>query len=153
MKMQIKELEEKLKQQERRLSITTIADSSSSMKLTPREEGKHKFINEAEQHILRSSNVMNRQMVAGYNRPKRTDSLGSIGGEVRRKRLSRNSEVENVEINENKSRKSDPPKPHQRGPTRTVKPAPAPVAQRPVSRPSNPIQAVKDRATKKRMWA
>lgn len=160
--VQIKELEGKLKDQERRLSIATIADSSSTMKATPRETDKHiggsrdKFLNEVEQHVLRSSNIMNRQTVASLNKSKRNDSLGSTGGgEVRRHRLSRNSEVENAENNnENKSRKSDGPRPVQRGATRMVKPAPTQVAQRPVnlSRPSV-AQGVKDRESKKRMWA
>ncbi|PWA81113.1 di-glucose binding protein with Kinesin motor domain-containing protein [Artemisia annua] len=161
--LKIKELEGKLKDQERRLSITTIADSSSTMKPTPREADKHiggsrdnKFLNEVEQHVLRSSNIMNRQTVASLNKSKRNDSLGSTGGgEVRRHRLSRNSEVENVENNnENKSRKSDGPRPVQRGAPRMVKPAPTQAAQRPVnlSRPSV-AQGVKDRESKKRMWA
>ncbi|KAI3794445.1 hypothetical protein L1987_37077 [Smallanthus sonchifolius] len=159
--LKIKELEEKLKEKERRMSIATIADSSSSMKSTPKHIGggsrDNKFINEAEPHILRGSNLMNRgQTTAGYSRSKRNDSLGSIGGEVTRKRLSRNSEVENVDNNPNKSRKSDPPRPHPRGgPTRVVKPAATATTQRPVhqSRPSNPPQGVKDRENKKRMWA
>ncbi|KAI3747557.1 hypothetical protein L6452_10049 [Arctium lappa] len=151
--LKIKELEKKLNDQERRMSIATIADSSSSMRSTPREECK--FVGEAEQHILRSSNLMNRQTTASHNRSKRNDSLGSYGGEMRRKRLSRNSEVENVDVpstfnNDNKSRKSDPPRPH-RGSTRVVKPA-APVTQRPVHF-SRPTQGVKDRENKKRMWA
>ncbi|KAK9062161.1 hypothetical protein SSX86_019347 [Deinandra increscens subsp. villosa] len=161
--LKIKELEEKLKEKERRMSIVTIADSSSSMKSTPRHIASgsrdNKFINEAEPHILRGSNLMNRgQVAAGYNRSKRNDSLGSIGGEVTRKRLSRNSEVENGDNNnQNKSRKSDPPRPV-RGPTRMVKPAAAAAAtttQRQVhqSRPSNPTQGAKDRENKKRMWA
>ncbi|KAI3775738.1 hypothetical protein L1987_45490 [Smallanthus sonchifolius] len=124
----IKELEEKLKEKDRRMSIATIADSSSSMKSSPREGPKHiggsrdnKFINEVEQYVLRSSNLMNRQTAAGYNRAKR---------------LSRNSEVENVDNNGNKSRKSDPPRPHPRGLTRLTKPAA--TAQRPVNH-SRPI--------------
>lgn len=139
------------------MSIATIADSSSSMKSTPKHIGgssDNRFLNEAETHILRGSNLMNRgQAMAGYNRSKRNESLGSIGGEVTRKRLSRNSEVENVDNNPHKSRKSDPPRPS-RGPTRMVKPAAAAAAatQRP-SRPSNPTQGVKDRENKKRVWA
>ncbi|KAK1410627.1 hypothetical protein QVD17_37164 [Tagetes erecta] len=151
--LKIRELEEKLKEKERRMSIATIADSSSSMKSTPKHIGgssDNRFLNEAEPHILRGSNLMNRgQVMTGYNRSKRNESLGSIGGEVTRKRLSRNSEVENVDNNPHKSRKSDPPRPS-RGPIRTVKPAAA--AQRP-SRPSNPTQGVKDRENKKRVWA
>ncbi|XP_023735541.1 kinesin-like protein KIN-14R [Lactuca sativa] len=157
--LKIKVLEEKLKDQERRLSIATITDSCSSMKTTTRDEGKHvgvvsrdKFVisHEAEQHVLRGSNLMNRQTAASLNRSKRNDSLGSnCGGEVRRKRVSRNSEVENV---------VDPqPPPRVRGgSSRVVKPAPV-VAQRPVvhhGRPSsNPSQGVKDRDSKKRVWA
>ncbi|KAI7745306.1 hypothetical protein M8C21_017227 [Ambrosia artemisiifolia] len=156
----IKELEEKLKEKERRTSIATIADSSSSMKSTPRYMGgssrDNKYINEAEPHILKGSNIMNRgPMNAGYSRPKRNDSLGSTGGEVTRKRLSRNSEVENVDTNHpNKSRKSDPPKPN-RAPTRMVKPAAAAAATQRVvhqGRPSNATQGLKDRENKKRMW-
>ncbi|KAI7736686.1 hypothetical protein M8C21_012222, partial [Ambrosia artemisiifolia] len=157
----IKELEEKLNEKERRISIiSTVADSSSSMKSSPREGPKHnggsgdnKFIKEVEQHVLRSSNLMNRQTAAGYNRSKRNESLGSIGIGVTRKRLSRNSEVENVENNENKSRRSDPPRPYHKGPIKMAKPAPA--AQRPVghSRPSDTNQGFKDRENKKRMWA
>lgn len=129
------------------------------MKTTTRDEGKHvgvvsrdKFVisHEAEQHVLRGSNLMNRQTAASLNRSKRNDSLGSnCGGEVRRKRVSRNSEVENV---------VDPqPPPRVRGgSSRVVKPAPV-VAQRPVvhhGRPSsNPSQGVKDRDSKKRVWA
>ncbi|KAI3518996.1 hypothetical protein L1887_07955 [Cichorium endivia] len=150
--LKIKVLEEKLKDQERRLSIATIADSCSSMKTAPHDEGKHvggggskdKFINEIDQHVLRGSNLMNRQTTASLNRSKRNDSMGSncAGGEVRRKRVSRNSEVENV----------DPPRVHQRGgSTRVVKPVPGPVTQRPVL--GRPSQGVKDRESKKRVWA
>ncbi|XP_071735388.1 kinesin-like protein KIN-14R [Rutidosis leptorrhynchoides] len=154
--LKIKELEEKLKEEhERRMSISTIADSSSCMKPTPNEENKHQIANEAEHRILRSSNIMNRQTAASYNRSKRNDSVGSVGvSEVGKKRLSRNNDLDNIDsTKENKSRKSDPPRPHQRGPVRMVKPAP--VAQRSVhvSRPSNPSQAIKDRDSKKRMWA
>ncbi|GJT16437.1 reverse transcriptase domain-containing protein, partial [Tanacetum coccineum] len=53
LRLKIKELEGKPKDQ------VTIADSSSSMKTTPRE---------ADTHILRSSNIMNRQTVASFNR-------------------------------------------------------------------------------------
>ncbi|KAD7478521.1 hypothetical protein E3N88_01657 [Mikania micrantha] len=155
--MKIKDLEEKLKEKERRVSIATIADSSSSMKSAPKHIGSrdNKFVNEAEPHILRGSNLMNRGQVAtGSNWSRRNDSLGSIGGGVTRKRLSRNSEVENVDNNQNKSRKSDPPRPY-KGTTRTVKPTAAATTQRPVhqSRPSNPTQGVKDRENKKRVWA
>ncbi|KAI3704390.1 hypothetical protein L1987_74608 [Smallanthus sonchifolius] len=143
--LKIKELEEKLKEKDRRMSIATIADSSSSMKSSPREGPKHiggsrdkKFINEVEQYVLRSSNLMNRETAVGYNLSKR---------------LPRNSEVENVDNNENKSRKSDPPRPHHKGPTKMTKPAPA--SQRPVnhSRTSNQTQAFKEQDNKERVWA
>ncbi|KAM0021935.1 putative minus-end-directed kinesin ATPase [Helianthus debilis subsp. tardiflorus] len=159
--LKIKELEEKLKEKERRTSIATIADSSSSMKSTPKYVAggsrDNKYVNEAEPHILRGSNIMNRgPMAAGYSRPKRNDSLGSTGGEVTRKRLSRNSEVENVDNNHpNKSRKSDPPRPN-RAPTRMVKPAAAAAAATQrlhQGRPSNGTQGLKDRESKKRMWS
>ncbi|KAM0067625.1 putative minus-end-directed kinesin ATPase [Helianthus debilis subsp. tardiflorus] len=155
----INELEETLKEKERRMSInSTAADSSSSMKSSSREDPKHndgsrdnKFIKDVEQHVLRSSNLMNRQVAAGYNRSKKNDSVGSIG--VTRKRLSRNSEVENVDNNESQSRRSDPPRPHHQGPARMAKPVPA--SQRPDnhSRPSGPNQGFKERENKKRTWA
>ncbi|KAJ0703765.1 putative minus-end-directed kinesin ATPase [Helianthus annuus] len=159
--LKIRELEEKLKEKERRTSIATIADSSSSMKSTPKYVAggsrDNKYVNEAEPHILRGSNIMNRgPMAAGYSRAKRNDSLGSTGGEVTRKRLSRNSEVENVDNNHpNKSRKSDPPRPN-RAPTRMVKPAAAAAAATQrlhQGRPSNGTQGLKDRENKKRMWS
>nr|GEV33602.1 hypothetical protein [Tanacetum cinerariifolium] len=62
-------LQDKIEELEKKLKVN-IADSSSSMKTTPRE---------ADKHILRSSNIMNRQTVASLNRSKRNDSLGSIG--------------------------------------------------------------------------
>ncbi|KAJ0660091.1 putative minus-end-directed kinesin ATPase [Helianthus annuus] len=159
--LKIRELEEKLKEKERRTSIATIADSSSSMKSTPKYVAggsrDNKYVNEAEPHILRGSNIMNRgPMAAGYSRAKRNDSLGSTGVEVTRKRLSRNSEVENVDNNHpNKSRKSDPPRPN-RAPTRMVKPAAAAAAATQrlhQGRPSSGTQGLKDRENKKRMWS
>ncbi|XP_076916445.1 kinesin-like protein KIN-14R [Bidens hawaiensis] len=146
LQIKIKELEEMLKEKERRMSIVTIADSSSSMRSTPRHNaGGSNIMNEVEPHILRGSNIMNRGP-AGYTRLKRNDSLGSIGVEVTRKRLSRNSEVENVDNHHpNKSRKSDPPKPKlSKGPPRMVKPAPAPATG---------TQRAKEREAKKRVWS
>ncbi|KAJ9564701.1 hypothetical protein OSB04_000667 [Centaurea solstitialis] len=153
----IKELEEKIKEQERQMS----------MRSTP-FEGKHsigsrdEYTNEAEQHILKSSNVMNRQQVSSYNRPslpKRSDSRGGGGdNETKRKRLSRNGEIENVVIplthdhNDNKGRRLDKPLP--RAPTTRVVDKPMASTRRPLAhgRTTNPTQGIKEKENKKRMW-
>ncbi|XP_024974589.1 kinesin-like protein KIN-14R [Cynara cardunculus var. scolymus] len=153
----IKELEEKVKEQERRMS----------MRSTP-FEGKHSigsrdgFTYEAEQHILKSSNAMNCQRMSTYNRPslpKRSDSHGGGGIEMKRKRLPRNSEMENVVIpltydhNDKKGRKSDKPLPRA-PPTRAVdKPTPSNRRAVPHGRTTNPTQGIKEKENKKRMWS
>ncbi|KAK4417012.1 Kinesin-like protein KIN-14R [Sesamum alatum] len=110
---------------------------------------------EAEHRILRNLNSVNRRGSQGSIPVKEYDSLN----EARKKRQSRNSEVENNGVvptpaSDNKGRHSDPPKPVPRV-LKTTKPI-ATATQRPVIRSKisrDPVQAIKERDSKKRMWS
>ncbi|KAL4569257.1 hypothetical protein LXL04_024893 [Taraxacum kok-saghyz] len=136
LQQKIDELERKLKEQEQ--------DSDSILLHHKIKELEEKVKEKDEQGILKSSNMMNRQKMSSY-KPKANDF---VSGEIKRKRLSRNSDVENVATpstygnNEKKGRKSDVPKP----PTRMVN---KPMASTPKTLPVG----TKDRQSKKRMWA
>lgn len=169
--LQIKELEDKLREQEQQ---------------PVREE----MTNETEHRILGSLSVANRRgshpsAMAKENdnlhevRRKRLSRNSEVGvpppvsdhhtkendnlHEVRRKRLSRNSEVENngavpplvSDHRGYKSRRSDPPKPAAAGVSRATKPSIAvqrPVARVKTTRDAAAVQGVKEKDSKKRMW-
>ncbi|KAL9160716.1 hypothetical protein ABFS82_08G218700 [Erythranthe guttata] len=166
---QEKQLEDKVRDQEKQLT----AETPFSLKSTPVEESKQSLkeesiTNDSEHRVLRSlSHQINRrgsQISSHTVVVKESESLQ----EIRKKRLSRNSEVENNSSvvvsdnnnnnNNNKIRHSDPPRPVSRVPRATAKPVVAP--QRPVAGPvartktsRDPVQAVKERDSKKRMWS
>lgn len=161
---QINELEEKLREQEKQFKWQeqeqqlpcTLVDSTNSIRSTPLESkhfSRDELMNDAEHYILKSSNSMKRQMSLGSTLPKGSND------DTRRKRLSRNSDTENIAAvnphrGDNKGRQSDPPKPLSRV-TRTTKPVPS--SQRPIThnRPTardHQTQGVKVTESKKRVW-
>ncbi|PIN20753.1 Kinesin (KAR3 subfamily) [Handroanthus impetiginosus] len=160
LRQKIKELEDKVREQEKQLASTIISEYVNSSRSTPTESkrsAREEITNEAEHRILRSLNTINRRVSQGSVLAKENDSLH----EVRRKRLSRNGEVENnstvavpTPVSDNKGRHSDPPKPVPRiSRTKAIT-----TAQRPVVAPRNktsrdPMQGIKERDTKKRMWS
>lgn len=161
LRQKIKELEDLVREQEQQLASTMTSESTNPLKSTPMENKlsvREEMTNEAEHRILRSLNLANRRGSHGSAAVKENDSLH----EVRKKRLSRNSEVENnsgvppsVSDHTYKGRRSDPPKPAA-GVSRTTKPsitgqrAVAPVGRIKTSR--DPVQGIKERDSKKRIW-
>ncbi|KAK3022736.1 hypothetical protein RJ639_045601 [Escallonia herrerae] len=150
----IKELEEKVREQGEHLACSLLVGSTTSRSTPP--EGKRlardSFVSGSEHFVLRSSNSTNRQTSQGATLLKGNETLHDI----RRKRLSRNSETENFtpnSLNDIKGRQSDPPKPFARV-MRTVRPVT--TSQRPVttSRTSTvTAQGNKERENKKQMWS
>lgn len=155
--MQIKELEEKLREQEQQLAAAKmVSESTNPLKSTPSENKvppvREEMTNEAEHRILRSLNLANRRASHGS---------APVKEEVRKKRLSRNSEVENNgggvppsgSDHAYKIRRSDPPKPAAGGVSRATKTSitgPRPVAR--VKTTRDPVPGIKERDSKKRMW-
>ncbi|XP_021832256.1 kinesin-like protein KIN-14R [Prunus avium] len=145
----IKELQDKLREQEKQ------SEFADAVRATP-NEGKtcirDEIMNDAEACILRSSNSLNRPMSQGSISLRGNDSVR----EMRRKREFKSGETENIirlpnSFNDNKVRKSDPPKIARI--TRTAKPATAtqgPSVNRRFSR--DQIQ-VKERDTAKKIWS
>lgn len=93
---QIKELEDKIKDQEQQLArMVADSDATKSLRSSPLESSKcpsrDDLTNDIEQRILKSSNAINRQASQGSNLLKGKDTVQ----QVRRKRLSTNSEAEN----------------------------------------------------------
>ncbi|KAL0291181.1 UNVERIFIED_CONTAM: Kinesin-like protein KIN-14R [Sesamum angustifolium] len=155
----IKELEDKVREQEKQLASTMTSESAIPLRSHTPNESKQavrdETANEAEHRILRSLNSVNRRGSQGSVPVKEYDSLN----EGRKKRLSRNSEVENNGVvptpaSDNKCRHSDPPKPIPRV-LKTTKPV-ATATQRPVIRSKtsrDPLLGIKERDSKKRMWS
>lgn len=117
--MQIKELEDKVREQEKQLTLKVIPESVNPFRSTPIEHEqsvRDEITTETEHHILRSLNSAKRQVAQGSVLVKEHNTLQ----EVRKKRLSRRkSEVENnkvlpTPISDNKGRQSDPAKPFPR---------------------------------------
>ncbi|CAL2267247.1 unnamed protein product [Prunus armeniaca] len=145
----IKELQDKLREQEKQ------SEFADAIRATP-NEGKtcirDEIMNDAEACILRSSNSLNRPMSQGSISLRGNDSVR----ETRRKREFKSGETENIirlpnSFNDNKVRKSDPPKIARI--TRTAKPATAtqgPSVNRRFSR--DQIQ-LKERDTAKKIWS
>ncbi|XP_071912548.1 kinesin-like protein KIN-14R [Coffea arabica] len=151
----IKELEDKIREQEQQLACATVSDSAiDSTRSTPLE-GKHsvrdELMNDCERRILRSSNSLSHHSSQGPTSQK--DDLLHM---ARRKRLSRNGETENNAAisSDNKGRQSDPPKPFPRISRATAKPVI--TAQRPTlhgKTSRDPVQGIKERENKKRIWS
>lgn len=153
----MREQEKQFKWQEQEQQLPcTLVDSTNSIRSTPLESkhfSRDELMNDAEHYILKSSNSMKRQMSLGSTLPKGSND------DTRRKRLSRNSDTENIAAvnphrGDNKGRQSDPPKPLSRV-TRTTKPVPS--FQRPIThnRPTardHQTQGVKVTESKKRVW-
>lgn len=154
--MQIKELEDKIKEQEQQLACTIVSDSATNTTRSTPLEGKHsvkdELMNESERRILRSSNSLGRHLSQGPTSLK-DDSLPI----ARRKRLSRNGETENNAAlsSDNKGRQSDPPKPFPRISRAAAKPAL--TAQRTTTlhgkTSRDPVHGIKERENKKRIWS
>ncbi|KAL0379030.1 UNVERIFIED_CONTAM: Kinesin-like protein KIN-14R [Sesamum radiatum] len=159
LRQKIKELEDKVREQEKQLASTMTSGSAIPLRSSTPNESKQavrdETANDAEHRILRSLNSVNRRGSQGSVPVKEYDSLN----EVRKKRLSRNSEVENNGVvptpaSDNKCRHSDPPKPIPRV-LKTTKPV-ATATQRPAIRSKtsrDPVQGIKERDSKKRMWS
>ncbi|KAM7519782.1 hypothetical protein LguiB_018744 [Lonicera macranthoides] len=147
----IKELEEKVKDQEQQLAHTHILDITNPSRSSPPEgkRAREESTNEAEHYILKSSNSINRQ-TNQRSAPKEKDSASFH--EVRRKRLSKNGDTENISVstNSSQSRKSDPPKPFPRV-TRMAKPVTG--SQRLSAGNRSSREPVKERESKKRIWS
>ncbi|XP_073034581.1 kinesin-like protein KIN-14R isoform X1 [Primulina eburnea] len=155
----IKDLEDKLREREKQLESTTLSESSNLLRSTPVEAKRviiDEVANEVEHHILRSTNSMNRQVIQAPSvMVKENDSLLH---EARKKRFSSNSEVENkvvvrTPVGDNKGRHSDPPKQFARVSrmSKPIAPAQRPLVRKVVSR--DPVQEIKERDSKKRMWS
>lgn len=118
-------------------------------------------MNESEHRILRSSNSLNRRTSQNYSALSKDDSLPV----VRRKRLSRNGDIENNAANlpavpppplsDKRGRQSDPLIPPSNRISKTTK-KPVMAAQRPTvihnKTSRDTVQGIKERETKKRMW-
>ena len=150
---QIKELEDRLKEQEQQLQCALARDFADVIRATP-NEGKcrsdDEFTSEAEPHILRSSNSISH----GSKQPRVSDSLH----ETRKKRYSKSCETENnmvisASMNDKRARKSDPPKIARV--VRTAKPsivaAQGPLIHKRINR--DQVQAAKERDSKKKIWS
>lgn len=156
---QIKELEEKLKEQELQLQCTN--DFVDTTKATPAERKmsstRDEFISNMESHILRSSNsLMNRPKSQGSNR----GNYSIHENTTRRKREFKSGDTENILVvsnclNDNKARKSDPPKIARI--MRTAKPSTTTAAQGSLTHKRvtrDQVQGLKDqRDTKKKIWS
>ncbi|KAL1569701.1 Kinesin-like protein KIN-14R [Salvia divinorum] len=158
LRLKIKELEDKLREQEQQLASRMISDSAKSTPVESKLLVREGMTNEAEHRILRNLNLANRRGSHGSAPMKENDHLQ----EVRRKRLSRNSEVENNGVpppmsdhHAYKSRRSDPPRPAAAGASRATKPSitvQRPVARVKTTRDVPAAQGIKERDSKKRMW-
>ncbi|XVF15315.1 hypothetical protein REPUB_Repub09cG0140900 [Reevesia pubescens] len=157
LRQKIKELEDRLREQEQQLQCVVARDFADVIRATP-NEGKCKrddeLMSEAEAHILRSSNSVNRPLSRGSKQPRVSDSLH----ETRKKRYSRSGETENnmvisASLADKRARKSDPPKIARV--VRTAKPATVaaqgPLTHKRINR--DQVQAAKERDAKKKIWS
>ncbi|KAL6518600.1 Kinesin-like protein KIN-14R [Orobanche gracilis] len=143
----IKELEDKVRKQEKQLASTIKSEP------TPMETDqpiKEEIPDESQRRILRSLNSVNRRDSQGSVLIKENDAPTH---EIRKKRFSRNGEVENNGVVPTPTgRHSDPLKhvPRVSRTTKSVIMAPRPVPRTKTTR--DPVQGVKERDSKKRMW-
>ncbi|GAA0168157.1 microtubule binding motor protein [Lithospermum erythrorhizon] len=155
LRQKIKELEDKIKEQEQLARTTLAAEPAHTVKSAAMESkqcGGDELMKEADNCILKSSQSVNRRESQGSVVVKTNKDSHSV---VRRKRLSRNGEAENMHIAPQRSRQSDPPKPYSKLSRTTAKTTTSTAAQRPSihSKTSrDQVQEVKERDPKKRMW-
>ena len=144
---QIKELEEKLREQEQKLQNRRVSNAVDGIRASP--TGKKtcakddERMTDVEANILKCSNSINRPSdVKGYSTAK------AAGDEARKKRHSRNGETENCNtqacFNDYRGRKSDPPKI-----ARVT--SQATLTHKRINRETTRL-AIKDRDPKKRTW-
>lgn len=157
---QIKELEDKLKEQEQQFQCRLSRDFADLIKSTPNEvktsKGDDEVMSDIDLRILRSSNSVNRPMSHGSILPRGNGHQH----ETRKKRDSRSGETENNNIlksssYENKKRKSDPPRVAATRVMRTAKPVTATIQGPSVHKRINrdQVQGIKERDTKKKIWS
>lgn len=157
---QIKELEDKLKEQEQQFQCRLSRDFADLIKSTPNEvktsKGDDEVMSDIDLRILRSSNSVNRPMSHGSILPRGNGHQH----ETRKKRNSRSGETENNNIlksssYENKKRKSDPPRVAATRVMRTAKPVTATIQGPSVHKRINrdQVQGIKERDTKKKIWS
>ncbi|CAN4126807.1 unnamed protein product [Withania somnifera] len=94
LRQKITELEDKIKEQEQQLACMVIDSDANSLISSPhisKCSSRDDLTSDIEQHILKSSNAINCQVTPGPNLLKGKDSVQ----QVRRKRLSTNSDAEN----------------------------------------------------------
>ncbi|KAL8472256.1 hypothetical protein ACS0TY_029466 [Phlomoides rotata] len=152
---EIKELKDQLREQEQQVALAIVSEPTNQSRPHTPMESKQSMREETaintEHRVLRSLNSVNRRGSQGSVSVKENNP-------PRRKRLSRSGEVENnsaapTSVNDYRVRRSDPPKPAP-GVSRTTKPTVP--GQRPVARVKmsrDPVQGVKERDSKKRMWS
>lgn len=157
---QIKELEQKLKDQERQLELRILqpldfVEVAGASPIVERPPLRDETMSEVDPFILRSSNSSNR-MSHGSTLSRRSE----VPIDMRRKRGFRSGEAENqmpapVPFHDKKIRKSDPPRPFSRVTKTTTRPVGAPAPpQRPV--PHSRVtreKETKEKITKKRIWS
>lgn len=157
---QIKELEDKLKEQEQQFQCRLSRDFADLIKSTPNEVKTSKrddeVMSDIDLRILRSSNSVNRPMSHGSILPRGNGHQH----ETRKKRDSRSGETENNNIlksssYENKKRKSDPPRVAATRVMRTAKPVTATIQGPSVHKRINRdlVQGIKESDTKKKIWS
>ncbi|XP_023766997.1 kinesin-like protein KIN-14R [Lactuca sativa] len=142
----IDELEKKLKEQKQDSDSILLHHKIKELEEKLKEQDELK--NEMEERILKSSNIMNTQKMPSCKRPSLPRRNDFVGDEIKKKRLSRNSDVENIATpstygnTEKMGRKSEVPRP----PTRMVN-KPTTSTRRTLP------HGFKEKETKKRMWA
>ncbi|TYH38302.1 hypothetical protein ES332_D12G101400v1 [Gossypium tomentosum] len=159
LRQKIKELEDRLREQEQQLQCALARSFADTIAASP-SEGKWRkddeSMNEAEPHILRSSNsTSSRPLSHGFKQPRISDLVH----EPRKKRYSRSGETENnivmaASLADKRARKSDPPK-IARG-VKTTKPgslaARGPVAHKRVINRGQ-VHGAMERDSKKKIWS
>ncbi|KAB2052086.1 hypothetical protein ES319_A12G095500v1 [Gossypium barbadense] len=159
LRQKIKELEDRLREQEQQLQCALARSFADTIAASP-SEGKWRkddeSMNEAEPHILRSSNsTSSRPLSHGFKQPKISDLVH----ESRKKRYSRSGETENnmvmaASLADKRARKSDPPK-IARG-VKTTKPgslaAQGPAAHKRVINRGQ-VHAAMERDSNKKIWS
>ncbi|XP_012437262.1 kinesin-like protein KIN-14R [Gossypium raimondii] len=159
LRQKIKELEDRLREQEQQLQCALARSFADTIAASP-SEGKWRkddeSMNEAEPHILRSSNsTSSRPLSHGLKQPRISDLVH----EPRKKRYSRSGETENnmvmaASLADKRARKSDPPK-IARG-VKTTKPgslaAQGPVAHKRVINRGQ-VHGAMERDSKKKIWS
>lgn len=158
--LQIKELEDRLKEQEQQFQCRLSRDFVDLIRSTPNEVKASKrddeVMSDIDLRILRSSNSVNRPMSHGSVLPRGNDHQH----ESRKKRDSRSGETENNNIlksslYENKKRKSDPPKVAATRVMRTAKPVTTTIQGPSIHMRINrdQVQGIKERDAKKKIWS